>query len=486
MAQLAIIVVWAALCFGFFQTMFSYHFFYQEQNLLFPLSADYIESYFSKPAWLACMAGDFITQFYHYTYIGAAVLTLSLVVMGDVVCRCLKRVQKNAWVAFGIALAAMTLIARLALHDSYKLESIIAIIGGCSMWWLMDIVMSRVAAAVKGRWLWIRIAVVIVCGFAAYWMFGYGGLLFIFFEILRAFSLCREHGLGWQGSTLPVAALAPLLLYVIPFAPSCYNLTIDDALCYPGLGKWVTYADAMHYERVLVYDNEYYFGHYPKVIQMYESTEADHCEETSFFYCLSLEQTGMLASKLPEIKDPFLGTFLKISETTPLFQIKMINEMYYLLGDMTYTERAALLANTFSPEGRNARMLKRLAEANLVSGDEAAAMKYLRLLSKTIVYRKWAADHMPATQTAEVKAEIERKHQFLNTTDNIRLGDDCYVILTQLLDSNPKNTTALDYLLCSDMLAHQRDVFIHDYEKYGPSDRPIFQQIYNSAVTEKE
>lgn len=498
MVQLALLLLWAVACFAFFQTQHAFHFFYQEQNQLFLFSASYLMSYFCKPAWLACMAGDFLTQYYYYMYAGAAILTAVLLVMGDMLCRSINRMAStithhptpithnptHGWLSFGVAIVVMTIEACFSLSESYRLGSIISIIGGSMAWWMMDIVLTRLSGNYQQSRSanWLRMAVVIVVGALVYWMFGYGYLVFLLLEVLSVLVLSlRKEMIRWMGGPRVVAAMVPMLLLIIPFAPRYYTLTIGKALMYPGTGHWVNLSEAMHIERILEYDNAYYFGKYDYVVQMYERENDEHTEEMSFFYCLSLEQLGQLADKLPQIQNPNLGTFLKIGEKTPMFQIKMINEMYYLLGDMTYTERAALLANTFSPNGRNVRMTKRLAEANLVSGDTVAAMKYLRLLSKTLLYRQWAADHTPGMMTPKVKAEIDSKRQFVNTTDNIRLGDDCYVILTQLLESNPKNTVALDYLLCSDMLAHQREVFIHDYETYGPSIRPMLQDVYRSA-----
>ena len=65
-------------------------------------------------------------------------------------------------------------------------------------------------------------------------------------------------------------------------------------------------------------------------------------------------------------------------------------------------EHAAILGMIFSPHHTGARAVKRLAEINLVNGDEAAAMKYLRLLQKTMCYRDWAERRIPGKQTAEV------------------------------------------------------------------------------------
>lgn len=63
------------------------------------------------------------------------------------------------------------------------------------------------------------------------------------------------------------------------------------------------------------------------------------------------------------------------------------------------------------------------------------------------------------------------------------IGDDCHTILTNLLDANPKNTVALDYLLCSDMLAGKKEMFINDYNKYGPRPKAIYLQALRSAQT---
>lgn len=474
-ARIGILIVWAICTFIFLQTQFSYHFFHEEQDQLFLFSSDYIQSYFSKPAWLACLAGDFLTQFYYYTYAGAAILTIALLCMGDIFCRCLNHATNASkrklmpWVTFVIAIMFMGLCTYFSIDTTYKLSSIIAIIGGCLIWWAMDMPRLRFTA---------RLICSAILSVVTYWLFGYGVILFVIFEIMSICTLSKSQAL-----LRAVASLAVIIVVAVSVkTTSRYDfLTFSDSLLYPGVGQSIDYDKEKALEQCYTLDTEYYFCKYNNVLRAYEGYKGDKIEEMNFYYCLALEQLGMLPSHLTEMQDANLGTFLKINDQTPKYTIKMINDMYYMLGDMTYTERAALLANTFSPNGRNVRMIKRLAEANLVSGDTAAAMKYLRMLSKTLVYRKWARNHTPGTMTAEVKGEIERKHQFINKTDNIRIGDNCYIILTQLLDSNRDNSIALDYLLASDMLSHEREQYVSDYEKYGPSSRPIFAEIYKEA-----
>ena len=140
---------------------------------------------------------------------------------------------------------------------------------------------------------------------------------------------------------------------------------------------------------------------------------------------------------------------------------------------MTFCERAAMLGMVFSPDNRNARMVKRLAEANLVSGDDKAAEKYLRLLGKTWVYQSWA-------RGAAKDASYRRKAQYTNRQDTLRLTDNAHTIMSELLESNPKNTVALDYLLCSDLMLGDVNTFKRDYDRFclpqGGRVVPLYQQ----------
>lgn len=432
--QLILIGVLGIAIFAFFQFKYPYHFYYQEQEQLFLMDWEYMKGYLSFSQWggFARLVGDFFMQFYYYMYAGAAILTLMLLVIGDLARRATEGViglfvkNENAitsWVAFCVGVTAMCICMLFSFDYTFRLCNLVSIAGMCCYVWL------------------------------AAWVFKY-------FETKRRYSYSSKL----MAKGLCIVACIPFFYLFIPQKDE-FKARIS--------GPDYTF------ERVLAFDNEYYFGHYDNVIRMGRENEGNLTEEESFFYCMALEKKGLLADELPKMKDPNLGTFVQVGPETPHFTIRMIDELYYLLGDMTYAERAALLANTFSRYGRSARKIKRLAECNLVNGDMPAAMKYLRMLENTIVYKAWAKKQMESIQP-----NIAEKQQFVNTSDHIRIGDDCYTILTQLLESNPKNSVALDYLLLSDMLAQQRDVFVRDYEKFGPSERGILMEVYESAKNE--
>ena len=100
---------------------------------------------------------------------------------------------------------------------------------------------------------------------------------------------------------------------------------------------------------------------------------------------------------------------------------------------------------------------------NLISGEYAAAQKYLNILSKTLFYGKWARSMMPENQTPDVRDRIARERTKLPTTDFVHHSSELRPILLGLLEANPDNMLARNYLLCCDLLHYDLDHFIEDY-----------------------
>lgn len=285
-------------------------------------------------------------------------------------------------------------------------------------------------------------------------------------------TLCIFKPLRWWGLALSIV----LSIWLFGLGP----------IPIPSLPNW-------EYEKRLAIENEYYFDNYDKTIYLAHEFEKPNIV-TSFYYYLAQARKGNLADSLLcyPVKD--LGTLTKISDKSPLSVINMMNELYYVLGDMTYAERAAMMNNVFSPQNRNVRMIKRLAEINLISADTLAALKYLRILSKTYAYKNWALNHMPESMSSQTEKRINIKKQLINQQNTIRIGDNCRTILIELLESNFNNLVALDYLLCTDLLLKDLDNFKSDYDNYcfnigKPRLKVLYQQalmIYLAGTTASE
>lgn len=260
---------------------------------------------------------------------------------------------------------------------------------------------------------------------------------------------------------LPALVLALLPAYLLLGLPRIRQLAAPDFLL----------------ERILATDCEYYFGNYDRVITLVENTPQP-TREMLFFYNLVQARRGQLPDRLLRFQPTELGTFQRIGPQTPLLTIRNMNELYWALGDMTFTERAAMMAMVFSPDNRNVRMIRRLAECNYVSGDTLAAGKYLRILDKTLVYRRWAA------RVRESGSALYREKRLtVNRRDTVTVTDNAHFLLTQLLDTNPANTVALDYLLCGDLLLKDIAGFKRDYDRYcTATGHPRPKTLYQEAL----
>ena len=188
-------------------------------------------------------------------------------------------------------------------------------------------------------------------------------------------------------------------------------------------------------------------------------------EVGTYYYNLANAMRGQLPDRLLDYYQPFeRGLFLPVGEHSTPFVIGCAGDVWFALGDMVMAERDAMLGLIFSPAHKGSRYVRRLAETNLVTGDTEAASKFLRmLLDGPRRDRKWAEERLPGAWTPAVKRRIEGKRALLPALDVVHGMDQVPLILRLLLNANPGNRMALDYLLCYDLLTKDLDAFVGDY-----------------------
>lgn len=453
----------------FYATAYPSHLLWQEQNQVFLNTPQWLASYFTKPAWLGCLGGEWLTQFYHNTVVGAIILTLvieyCLITFAMVVIRLTNRtITGILTVLFAIVMigCSMSSATTLAFFICVGGGISLGLVGGIRSW--NDTLSGDLSPLLV---------------ILSYWTFGFGAILTTVAIILFTLVHSRGNNRDWCRWIPAICAIA--FCFGIPAALcDAYALPYRKALLYPGLAS--PSLPQMAFERRLALSDAFHQRDYNLAKQL--AMKADSPDDiTAFYYYLSSGLQDSLPDCLLRYPVKNLGTLTSIGEKTPLMIINMMNDLYYELGDMTYAERAAMMRNVFSPRNRNVRMIKRLAEINLVSGDTLAALKYLRMLEKTYAYSSWSRNHSPGTASPESESEILRRRALTNNKDNIRLGDNCRNILLELLESNPDNKLALDYLLCTDLLLKDMDTFKLDYDTYCMSKgSPRYKDLYQQAL----
>ena len=447
----------------FFAVCYPCHFLWQEQNQIFLNSGSWIAAYFGRPAWLSCMAGDWVTQFYIYPIAGPAIQTLAIALCSALFAKAIAGIIRHKTVGWVLTGLFFILMLSCSFSSSSTLAFFLSVAGGIGLG------LIRVRVGMKtGRKADLSPLLVPL----SFWLFGFGALLTALFV---AVSELKSRQWPFALCAVIFAAAMPAVLR------ETYSLPYSKAILYPGIVK-PSLPETKFEERLAIAD-AFYMRHYDRTMQ--KALDAENPDEfTAFYYYLSSAVKDSLPEHLLRYPVKSLGTLTTIGESTPLPVINMMNDLYFELGDMTYAERAAMMRNVFSPRNRNVRMMRRLAEINLVSGDTLAARKYLGILDRTFAYSGWSRRHQPGNMSEKAENEVVSRMARSNKKDNIRLGDNCRHILLELLESNPHNTVALDYLLCTDLLLKDMDTFKMDYDTYCmEKGSPRYKDLYQQALT---
>ena len=286
-------------------------------------------------------------------------------------------------------------------------------------------------------------------------------------------SFLRETGnLYLTRYTVATLALLSLVLLALQFKKAW--LKPLAAVLLVGFGIWA-FGSPVHkvygkawsvpqfkYERVLGLDTEACRENWDKVLQL---SKVDlYTEEASYCYNLALAMKGRLGDDLfDHSQNHHYSLLFPASSDQTVMTNAMAGEAWFQLGDMTVAEQSAITSLQASPKHTGARYLVRLARVNLISGEDGAAMKYLTILGKTLFYGKWARSMMPGRQDEAVRVQLSDAHARLARKDIVHQLDRPREQLLGLLEADPTNAAARNYLLCYDLLTYDLDAFMQDF-----------------------
>lgn len=393
------------------------------------MSWDHVTTYLDKPGWLACLAGDFLTQFYYFRYAGPIILTLCILLTGyNIRCAVGMADIKGRWVAHSVAFIVMILLICFSFHYDYRLSSILAVAGGASVFRVSTSLLISTRMFIKkierrneqGLFLngsrianWVSVISIFVSVFVCHWFFGYG----VWVYGALTFASCIAN-IMMAGTYYRLAALI-IPFFLLMLTKRLYYCDFQTIYTYPGIGKLAK--PQLDQERTLAVDCKYYFGNYNQVINMVEKDKNPN-QYMKFYHDLIMAQFRSQPASLKKYPNKDIGTFETLKANPSLLTIHALNELYWALDDITFCERAAMLGNIYSPNCRNIRMVKRLAEINLVRGNYAATRKYLRILQKTFVWKRWADRVFASLDKHATDEEKALLQQYLDKRKDIELA----------------------------------------------------------------
>lgn len=237
-------------------------------------------------------------------------------------------------------------------------------------------------------------------------------------------------------------------------------------------GKLIGKPD-FEYEKLIAMDVETYRENWDKVLDISKSKLLYN--EACYLNNLADAMKGRLSGRLFTHPQNYAnGLFLMVNEVTP-FSNGMAGEVWYHLGNMTLADQSAMVSLQFSPKHTGTRFVQRLAMINLISEQYGSAEKYLKMLSRTLLYRRWALGMMPENQSPETRAYLSGMRSNLVAGDIVSSSNDYRLLLKKLIEANPENAMAREYLLCYNLLTCNLDAFMEEY-KPGKDNSNIYQE----------
>jgi len=484
--------LFAICCFFYFWYFVPYHLCFKEQLQLFIFSSSYLSSYFSKSASLACIAGDFLIQFFYFKGIGAVIVTLLLAIECLLFFSVLKHFSIKRYAllwsflpvlfewftipySFSMSISFSFIIAVCAflLYAKYSGKIVLAI--------LIPLVYMMAGASVF-LLLFLTIIYDIHCGRKryVYWtaVLVFSFALPFFLRYFYLFTLKQAYFYPYSGVkqivNLIVSASVILLFMCIKSLRGENSgirylaLTLAGlvSVLFLGLIK-TTDRKQEHLFGIIV---ESYHDNWDKVLEIAEKANLQNSIATCYTN-MALSKNSLLGERLLDFYQPSSsGLLLPNTHGIGWFTIFCCSDAYYYVGDVDMAQHAAMLGLMSSPYQRSGRLVERLVETNMANGDIPVAMKYVRMLESTLFHK------------INLSVFENKPPKMTFTEDIIRSSSNTRILLEFLTEGNPDNTPALNYLLCYHLLNKDIPAFFEAYKSYYKDKANTVPKVYAQAL----
>ena len=468
---------------------------FKEQISIFLLDADRLCWYLSNPAVVSSIVGDWLTQFYTSRMMAA---TLSVILLAAII----------------IGLTGFFRRAEPKRPDCLVLMTVPVLLEGWFITFPNYPVSATVGLAIS---IWVAVGLAglkdsrysfLIYGLSVPVMFVIAGAHAFTMALLLVF-LKRKDGMA------DILAIVMGIVLIL-ICGRLYNLTVLQIFLWPVspryiiphvawmiLQPWLVLAVmilSLYYEKVI--DARWIRSVYPLIIIFGTSVSGalknDELERTvkigtlayrnewkevkqmassfkyranfyrNYYWNVCNAREGRLADEL--LKGGWGRSsdilFLSTTKGDPYFSMMYFTDALLEIGDVSQATDCALLAQTVMPGHYSTRMLRRLAEIAVVTGDYGVADKYLNILSRTRNHRKWAQELLDGIANDNIPEQYLIWRSRTASNDHFFLQGDIRSSLSIIASESPYNRVAVDYLLCSYLLDKNVNTFVNLYDRY--------------------
>lgn len=507
---LSIALVYLIAIAVYLELVVPYHICFKEQTSVFICGQGLLWDYFTKPAALSKIAGDFLTQFFAFKHTGTIIIVLVFALLLTAVQKTMQALisEKDniftwsaAFLVTGIECALFTGID----WDISMCVGLIAALYTFVLWnrsstrWLQYILIAIAFPLIGGYILMLAMLFIITLIERKRYI---GAIIIALESIIFILVFSRigmlypgqaivypleQHSLSADPSRMFISFAVILLFYILSVLPYGYHKTIKriacpiSAVCCIIVFLWTYNKNDEH---ILELSTHTYHRDWNSAEKASSTKGPDINVYDVLVHNHALARKGELSEKLLEYPQIGIdGMFLPTIQTSTYIDHFFNVDFHLELGDLTWATDCSFLGHTQVRGGMPSRMIRRSAEIAVLAGDSALAEKYLNLLSHSIPHKRWAADVKKGLRSGKLPQELARLDKLTPESDYHFNQNDHSAALISVVEGNRNNGIALDYLLCAYILDKDLTHFVSAFNSYynytGPKAIP---QIYQEAL----
>jgi len=503
-AEFLFSVIFFSGIFIFFSFFYSSHLHFEEQFQLFLLTGDFFTAKIGYPGGFSGWTGGFLTQFYYLSLAGPLIIAGLLFALQQIIKRILYKVNSSP-VLFPVSFIPSLLAGMILCNEFYPLSAITGFLfamlaglayvsiktgrtrfitglilipltywlaGGSYISLLMLMLVYELLLYLRSRKKFPEGKVPInyynfrIWYFLAYLLVA-AGIPLLVRQYLILQPLMVTFTSEFYYNILTTIPTAILLLFVIPplltllvhfiFTKEKYVKTaLAFQMAFFVVLAWFGFKSFANFEaeEIMTYDylvrNEQW-----KDVLKYADKNPPRNYLSLAMLNLSLAKTGQMGNRMFSYDQHGInGLFLPFNRE--YVTAIMGNEILYHLGLTNASQEYAFESMETIPDmGKSARVIKRLAETNLINGQYKVSEKYLKLLEKTIFYRKWAKNAMTVLNNEEKinnDPDWGEKRKFMVRNDYFFHIKNIEAALNRMVKEHPDNKMAFEYLMAFYMI----------------------------------
>ena len=522
----------------FFAFFYNNHLHFEEQFQFFPLTGDFLFSKLSHPGGISGYLGGFLTQFYYLSFAGPLIIAGLLLALQQVTKKILDIINPDP-VLFPLSFLPSLFGALILCNEFYPLSAItgflLAMLGGLIYvsiridkyrFYAGLVLIPAIYWMAGGSFISLLLLMLVyelLCNLKSHkknsgsydlkvwYLLAYLLIGIIIPLLVRQFLILQPVMMSFMSefyynilTGIPFLVLAlfilPPLLLVIVYKISVkerrkkvaltFQLAAFLVLCFFGIKSFANFEA----EEIMTYDYLVRNGSWNKVLEFAEKKPPRNFLSLSMLN-LSLARTGQLGDRMFNYEQHGTnGLFLPFNKeyVAPL----MGSEIFYSLGLTNASQEYVFESmETIPSMGKSSRVLKRLAETNLINGQYKVAEKYMKLLQKTIFYRKWAENaetYLYNEEKINNDPEWGQKRKFMVRNDYFFHVKNMEASLNRMVKEHPDNKIAFEYLMAFYMINKDLRNFVNlvpALEKINYQTLPVSYQeamLYIIGLNEKD